>query len=258
MEGLDTKVNYLSEDTKDLKGQIRNIRYFTSMEQLGLSSGSETIETIVRALPPYSTLLFHKTSANGNNAIYPNPSGALTVTKFALDTRVSFKFERAGTVKTGFYDSLSNPAWSGWSDSGVYNIYTSAGNYQPFPAGNTTLSDFKTPGDYYLTGAQVSSLTDPPATGGGFLKVRRANSGDTTQEFYLNATTGARGIKTFRVINSSVGPWFRESVTLYGTVAPEGSVIGSIGCSYINTSNGKAYLKTSDGVNTGWKEVSNV
>lgn len=97
---------------------------YTSLEQIGVTVGSETMETIALALPNNSIL---EASCGGDNngaadgSAFPVVSGAaltsgiLRVSRIGSYDRVSFEFrvkEAAGRLFVGFYSSTDG--WSGW------------------------------------------------------------------------------------------------------------------------------------------------
>lgn len=97
---------------------------YTSLEQIGVTVGSETMEAISLALPNNSIL---EASCGGDNngaadgTAFPVVSGAaltsgiLRVSRIGSYDRVSFEFrvkEAAGRLFVGFYSSTDG--WSGW------------------------------------------------------------------------------------------------------------------------------------------------
>ena len=97
---------------------------YTSLEQIGITVGSETMEAIALALPNNSIL---EASCGGDNngaadgSAFPVVSGAaltsgiLRVSRIGSYDRVSFEFrvkEAAGRLFVGFYSSTDG--WSGW------------------------------------------------------------------------------------------------------------------------------------------------
>lgn len=84
---------------------------YTSIQQLGLTSGSETIEDIVNSMESSTRLI--TVIEGGNLSIYPNTSGTLIVEKLNI-YRVHFKFCMDGlpTVFVGTYHAVSG--FTGW------------------------------------------------------------------------------------------------------------------------------------------------
>ena len=97
---------------------------YTSLDQIGVNVGSETMEAIALALPNNSIL---EASCGGDNngaadgSAFPVVSGAaltsgiLRVSRIGSYDRVSFEFrvkEAAGRLFVGFYSSTDG--WSGW------------------------------------------------------------------------------------------------------------------------------------------------
>src|SRR5699024_8397296 len=99
----------------------KNNKVYTTLEEIGIEYGSETIKDIAYNLPSNSTLIYHKQRSGGNPDVFPSQSGILTVLKTNNASRVSFKFERSDMYHVGFFYFLntSNPndtekMWSGW------------------------------------------------------------------------------------------------------------------------------------------------
>lgn len=90
-----------------------NLKTYTSLAQIGLSAGSETIESIVENLPDYSTLFMNVGADNAD--IYPVAYGALYVMK-RDNTRTFFEFLEKTSARRyfGVYDSTMSDTWSGW------------------------------------------------------------------------------------------------------------------------------------------------
>ena len=87
------------------------LKTYTSIEQLGLTSGSETIENIVNSMESRTRLI--TVIEGGNLSIYPNTSGTLIVEKLNI-YRVHFKFCMDGSPKVfvGTYHAVSG--FTGW------------------------------------------------------------------------------------------------------------------------------------------------
>ena len=113
------------------------LKTYTSIEQLGLTSGSETIENIVNSMESRTRLI--TVIEGGNLSIYPNTSGTLIVEKLNI-YRVHFKFCMDGSPKVfvGTYHAVSG--FTGWqkvcattvADVGVKEItWGDTTNYEP-------------------------------------------------------------------------------------------------------------------------------
>ena len=106
-----------------LKANIaHNMKLYGELSQIGLTDGSETIETIATRLPTYSRLTLTVGSAS-NLSIYPNSNyGLLTVEK-TTNSRVVFNFtNNKGTQWHGVY--VINSGGNTWTD--WFLIYDSA------------------------------------------------------------------------------------------------------------------------------------
>lgn len=90
---------------------------YTSLTQINVTSGSETIESIVEALPDNSNLVYSVSTAE--ESIYPTNYGLVTVTKLT-NGRTKFEFiSTIGTVYVGMYNVGADSPWTGWKK--VYN-----------------------------------------------------------------------------------------------------------------------------------------
>ena len=100
---------------------------YTSLEKIGIQTGTETLDGIVQNLPSRSILIHHKYGEHLD--LYPQRTGLLIVVKGNDESRISFQFFNANGMWVGFYDSLvaPNPLWSGWkqltlADNGVLTV----------------------------------------------------------------------------------------------------------------------------------------
>lgn len=95
------------------KLETLNIKTFSSLEQIGLETGSETIETIISAMPDYSILHLAITDAN-NTEIYPNPTGTLIIEDI-IETGATFRFYAKVDETPKFWKGLYvDGSFSGW------------------------------------------------------------------------------------------------------------------------------------------------
>lgn len=95
------------------------IKSYTSVSQLGLTVGQETIGGIVSAMPVNSRLV-GAVGAQSNTSIYPYGYGTLVVDKID-EYRTVFTFYKKEDNATWFgtYDANKTTPWSGWSK--IYN-----------------------------------------------------------------------------------------------------------------------------------------
>ena len=108
-----------SECLKEMQNGL-NLKTFTSLNQIGLTIGSETIDDIVTNLPESSTLFANVGSDNAN--IYPVTYGVLYVMK-RDGTRTFFEFLEKTSARRyfGVYDSTMTTKWSGWEKFSTKN-----------------------------------------------------------------------------------------------------------------------------------------
>ena len=100
--------------TSDIENLQMSIKTFTSLEEIGLTVGSETIYTIAEAMPDYSVLLTY-TGIRNNSAILPGSYGVLEVTKtdgYYTVFRFTEYYDDEVSHYMGMYDSGD---WTGWT-----------------------------------------------------------------------------------------------------------------------------------------------
>ena len=91
-------------------------KMYASLNDIGLTAGSETIAAIASKIPNQSILVFSVTS--GNATIYPTLYGMVTVKRTSA-TRIAFEFiATTGVSYAGFYSITTNSnTWSGWLEA---------------------------------------------------------------------------------------------------------------------------------------------
>ncbi|MDY3690698.1 MAG: hypothetical protein SO072_01865 [Dysosmobacter sp.] len=155
---------------------------YTSLEQIGVTVGSETMEAIALSLPNNAIL---EASCGGDNngaadgSVFPVVSGAaltsgiLRVSRIGSYDRVSFEFqakETASRMFVGFYSSTDG--WSGWKK--VYTESSKPTAAELNAANLVHASRHKRGGEDSLSFADVASLGLNPVT---------SPSDDTTQKW---------------------------------------------------------------------------
>lgn len=111
--------DYTAEDVGAASSADHLVKTYTSLAQVGLSVGSETIESIAAALPTWGELRLTVGSAY-NTSIYPVSYGSLKIAKYGSDSsRVIFEFVQKSTNRAwfGVYDSTAVTPWSGWVET---------------------------------------------------------------------------------------------------------------------------------------------
>ena len=95
-----------------------NQRLYTDLSQIGLTEGSETIETIATKLPTYSRLILTVGSTN-NLTIYPNSNFGLLIVEKTVNSRVQFTFtNNQGARWIGMYAiASSGHTWTDWYET---------------------------------------------------------------------------------------------------------------------------------------------
>lgn len=98
-------------------GGVHNLKTFTSLEQIGITTGSETIADIVSKLPNMSILVTTVGSTNSN--IYPYQAtsggcyGLMEVTRLN-ESRIIFEFWDKATNRYWSGRAETNGVWTGW------------------------------------------------------------------------------------------------------------------------------------------------
>lgn len=112
-------------DVLDEKIGKINIKTYTSLDQIGLTEGSETIESIASKLPTYS-ILSYVVGSNSNLAQYPNSNYGLLVVNKTVPSRIVFTFTNSqGTQHEGHFAITSNGnTWTGWQQIATTIVYT--------------------------------------------------------------------------------------------------------------------------------------
>lgn len=94
-----------------------NLKTYSALSEIGLTTGSETISGIATNLPNNSILVIGITTNNASG-IYPSNYGLLTV-KRSSGTRIEFDFvTNAGASYHAFYSiTSSGDSWSDWEET---------------------------------------------------------------------------------------------------------------------------------------------
>lgn len=122
-----------------------DVKMFTGLSEIGLTAGSETISTIVSALPENSILQMNVASAH-NSSIYPNEGYGLLTVKKAGNYRTEFMFADASTAQMWFgVYYITNLTWTGW----VKFISEMGGNVTSDFTTERTFSDATVKSNFY-------------------------------------------------------------------------------------------------------------
>lgn len=158
-----------------------NLLTFVGFKQINVTTGEETIDGIVEAMPICSELICDIGASNAK--IYPNSYGVLRVIK-TNNTRTLFYFYLKGNnvYYFGNYDSSLSEPWQGWAT--VYNsdnLPVPAYNHQTFELSTEDLNTLKTTG-YYVAAGNNTCTNSPLPTGTSFgLEVSRTAGTHYTQ-----------------------------------------------------------------------------
>lgn len=130
-----TELGYLDGVTSGIQNQLNGkaasvhshtatdvgaTRVYTSLDSIGLSIGSETIESIMAALPAYSDLRLQMTSGYKSTE-YPATNGTLIVQKYGSN-RAVFSLTKPGQSWLGLH---LNGVWGGWKQVSTTDLAVS-------------------------------------------------------------------------------------------------------------------------------------
>ena len=178
---------------KDARNKLKvNLKTYISLDQIGITRGTETIEEIVSKLPDKSELICNINEL-ANQSIYPSEYGVLKVLK-CDESRTLFNFYQKGknVHYLGTYTSTNinddKPAWSGWSVE-----YNEARKPTPAEIGavatkttletGTDLNTVTTSGIYRLG---LSSVNAPSGSGQSYAQLLVIHGGgDTIAQIFL-------------------------------------------------------------------------
>lgn len=125
-----------------------NLKTYTALEQLNITPGSETIESIVSAMPNHS-LLHCAVSSSNNMSIYPSEYGGTLIVEKSFGNRAKFTYFAQTHEWIGHY---FNSVWNGWQLSFDELNPPTATQVGALPANGTATNSNKVNGDV-LTGS---------------------------------------------------------------------------------------------------------
>lgn len=107
-----------AEARKALEKVGYGIKSYIGLPPIGLEVGTETIESIVEAMPTWSEIIA-TVGSQCNISIYPSTYGTLRVTKCSDNSRVIFEFVKKSSNQRwlGVYDGSVSQSWSGWIET---------------------------------------------------------------------------------------------------------------------------------------------
>lgn len=269
---------------------VNGWRNYNDITELGLTAGTETMESICAAMADKSELRYIKVTSNTSTS-YPASAGVLFVRKYA-DYRIELEFINGvsgGTVNVwhGYFDINIIPNFTGWADmSGRRSLTLSAGTYDNLDVnGVDVVQCITTSGDI-----TINNLVAPatPYKRVRFLKVNAA--GTLTFKYSSTLSMNLAGAKDlvlgpdnrygFAELQANNASWFGNVNADWGTKyaglsiannfdqpltsanqfyrgagSPEGVVTAIVGAIYQRTDGSTTttlYVKTSGTGNTGW------
>ena len=96
-----------------MAGSGSNLTTYTSLDQIGITPGQETFESIHNALPLNSELVYYITPNNFNNSIYPNENyGYMRCSKISDSSSTSFMFITQNNDVLNIYTRYFNSTYS--------------------------------------------------------------------------------------------------------------------------------------------------
>ena len=189
-------------DGAGIGGGSGSITFYSSLEEIGITPGQETFESIHNALPINSVLVYYITPNNFNNSIYPNESwGEMWCSKTSDYTSTNFMFTSQDTDVLNIYTCYFNQNFPTnvveWSllakQSDLTNlsnsINTSLKNYLPLVGGlmSGTINTSKTTYTY-RDGNLGQSIINSTAANGSYTVLATMNS--TNGKFTLACHQG--------------------------------------------------------------------
>lgn len=245
---LDLTLGKMQSDIKRLY-ERGNMQLITSFAALGISDTEATVALVASRLPNnaiFMTEVYRGTQTNFDMPTLQNgatQSGRLTVwASSEVTNKVTFNFQDEyglwiRHINRSTVTQYIDTGWHKVMQHGIIEFFTasSASN------NGNLMSNIKTPGRYYVSGALMSTFTDTPTTGSGasVLDVEYLlDLGDTIQTLRTNgaAQTGwRRHIST----TGTVGAWVQEFVgnsTINSTAAfnfAGGTMSGTISSQHI-------------------------
>lgn len=99
-------------DGAGIGGGSGNITFYSSLEEIGITPGQETFESIHNSLPLNSVLVYYITSNNFNNSIYPNENyGEIRCSKTSDLTSTNFMFTTQNSDVLNIYTRYFNSTY---------------------------------------------------------------------------------------------------------------------------------------------------
>ena len=116
--------NFTAKDWNDLIANLKaiveahNVQTYTKLEQIGLTTGSETLASIANVLPLYSELIMDMNSMNNLAGISPSGKGGQFFAKKTSTGRCVFEayMTVSSGIKKRWYGVHDGTNWTGWSE----------------------------------------------------------------------------------------------------------------------------------------------
>lgn len=172
------------------EASTHNLKTYTTLEQLGLTPGNETIETILSSMPNFS-LLQIATSSQNNMSIYPSAYGGTLIVEKSYGNRAKLTYFAQTKEWIGHY---FNNVWYGW-------IMTFDENNLP-------------------TAEQVGALPlDGSEKMTGSLKIKDYGEIDASNTLtYLKSIKDINNFRYLRIINPLLSDYTKEKAIQWGNV----------------------------------------
>lgn len=196
---------------------------YNSFAQLGISNNEATVALIASRLPNnciFMTEVIRSTHINFDSPRLTNGaslSGRLTVwASVEVTNKVTFNFQNEYGLWIRHINRLAGEHYidSGWlrvMQHGLIEFMTASSATN----NGNLLSNIKTPGRYYLSGAMMNAFTDTPTTGSGasVLDVEYLLDLDDTIQTLRTNGVSQTGWRRHISNNGTVGAWVQEFVS---------------------------------------------
>lgn len=205
-----SKPSYTASEVGAAPASTHRIATYTSLSQIGLTSGSETLEAIASAMPDNSILQYAVTG--GSSSVYPDSSGRMEVRRADADTVVFYFNTRSGW-------SIDEYAETYVCHARVYDGGASVtGWVKVFDGGSMPVNIFYGEG----TGDQASAYKDVTITQEGFalkkgvtIAVKFNNQNKATSPKLNVNETGDISVKQNGSVDVDTMMWAANQVVLF-------------------------------------------
>lgn len=237
--GLYINSETTEEDKAEAQEGIAELGYrvktYTSLsEHLGIEVGSETIESIMSALPSGSILVTGISTANAN--IFPITGGGTLVVTKSYSNRARFEFWAAASTISNYWIGLHNAGyWSGWIELANASKFLPLDGSVPM-SGNLTVN--KRNPEVILRNTEHNRYADIYIPNSEIVNIQNRQDSKNYSGFYIkkesNKTESVVGLELMsNGINNTYNIYGEHNVTKGTSALTAGSSALSNGCIYL-------------------------